>query len=364
VGLNETIERLEVNAYRIPTDFPESDGTLEWDSTTIIVVELGAGHSTGIGYTYSHGCCAPLVRETLFPIVRGKSPAMAAEIWNDMNVAVRNLGRSGIPSSGIAAVDIALWDLRARLLGTSFINLIGAARKEIPVYGSGGFTSYSKDQLKKQLGQWVAEGISMVKMKVGRNPEADPARVLWARDAIGADAQLFVDANGAYNRKQALEKAEQFAKLNVTWFEEPVTSDDVEGLRLIRDRAPEQIQIAAGEYDDDATQARRLVEHGAVDVLQADATRCGGITGFLQAAALADAFHVPLSAHTAPALHAHLCCAAPAAIHIEYFHDHVRIEEMFFDGVCKPEKGRCRPDPKRPGLGLDFKRLDAAKFKI
>jgi L-alanine-DL-glutamate epimerase-like enolase superfamily enzyme len=364
VGLNESIERLDVNAFKIPTDFPESDGTLEWDSTTIIIVELGAGRFTGIGYTYSHETCAGLIREKLFPLVRGKDPMMSGEIWNAMNVAVRNLGRGGIPSAGIAAVDIALWDLKARMLRTSFINLVGAARRDIPAYGSGGFTSYSKDQLKKQLGEWAAEGLSMVKMKVGRDPQADPTRVLWARDAIGAEVRLFVDANGAYKRKQAMEKATQFAKLNVSWFEEPVSSDDLEGLRLLRDHAPEQIKIAAGEYNYDSTQARRMLESGAVDVLQSDATRCGGITGFLRAAALAAAFQIPLSAHTAPSLHTHLCCAAQAAVHIEYFHDHARIEQMFFDGASKPCGGKCAPDPDRPGLGLDFKPLEASRFKI
>jgi L-alanine-DL-glutamate epimerase-like enolase superfamily enzyme len=364
VASNDIIDRLEVSAYRIPTDFPESDGTLEWDSTTMVVVELGSGKAKGIGYTYTHEACETLIRKTLFPIVRGRDVEMTRKIWDDMNAAVRNVGRGGIPSAGISAVDIALWDLKARLLKSSVLTLLGAAREEILVYGSGGFTSYSKEQLKKQLGDWTHEGIKMVKMKVGRAPETDLSRVLWARDAIGADVQLFVDANGAYKRKQALEKAAQFAKLNVTWFEEPVSSDDLNGLRLLRDRAPEHIKIAAGEYNYDIVQARRMLETGAVDVLQADATRCGGITGFMQAATLAEAFQVPLSAHTAPTLHSHLCCAARAAVHTEYFHDHVRIEQMFFEGACKPVAGKCKPDTSQTGLGLDFKRIDVARFKI
>jgi L-alanine-DL-glutamate epimerase-like enolase superfamily enzyme len=364
VASNDIIDRLEVSAYKIPTDLPESDGTLEWDSTTMVVVEAGSGKSSGIGYTYTHEACETLIRKALFPIVRGKEVTMTRKIWDDMNAAMRNVGRGGIPSAGISAVDIALWDLKAKLLKRSFLTLIGAAREEIPVYGSGGFTSYSKEQLQKQLGDWAREGITMVKMKVGRDPEADLSRVLWARDAIGAEVQLFVDANGAYKRKQALEKAAQFAKLNVRWFEEPVSSDDLQGLRLLRDRAPEHIRIAAGEYNYDIVQARRMLETGAVDVLQADATRCGGITGFMQAATLAEAFQVPFSAHTAPALHSHLCCAARAAIHTEYFHDHSRIEQMFFDGACKPVAGKCKPDTSQTGLGLDFKRIDAARFKI
>ena len=263
----------------------------------------------------------------------------------------------------IAAVDNALWDLKAKLLGLPLVTLLGAVRESVPVYGSGGFTSYTDTQLREQLGGWVGAGIARVKMKVGREPGRDPARVRVAREAIG-DAQLFVDANGAYGRKQALALAQVFADLGVTWFEEPVSSDDLDGLRLLRDRAPAGMDIAAGEYGYDLIYFRRMLEAGAVDVLQADATRCAGITGFMRAAALCEAFELPLSAHCAPSLHAHPGCAATPLRHIEYFHDHVRIERMLFDGALTPEHGALRPDLSRPGLGLEFKRADAARYAV
>jgi L-alanine-DL-glutamate epimerase-like enolase superfamily enzyme len=232
----------------------------------------------------------------------------------------------------------------------------------VPIYGSGGFTSYSREQLTGQLSRWVEEdGCSWVKMKVGTEPERDPLRVKTARAAVGS-AGLFVDANGAYARKQALDFAERFTEFDVSWFEEPVSSDDLEGLRLMRDRAPAHMEIAAGEYGYEPFYFRRMLEAGAVDVLQADATRCCGITGFLRAAALADAHAIPLSAHTAPALHLHACCAAPRLRHIEWFHDHVRIEHMLFDGAPIPKNGMISPDLSRPGLGLEFKRKDAERF--
>jgi L-alanine-DL-glutamate epimerase-like enolase superfamily enzyme len=204
----------------------------------------------------------------------------------------------------------------------------------------------------------------MVKMKIGRNPEDDPQRVRSARAAIGTKPKLFVDANGAYTRKQALDLAQKFREDDVRWFEEPVSSDDLEGLRLIRDHGPAGMDIAAGEYGYDATYFRRLLEAGAVDVLQADATRCGGITGFMQADALCLARSMPLSAHTAPSVHMHVCCAAPRAIHLEYFHDHARIERMFFDGALEPYDGELAPDLTGLGLGLELRRRDADKFKI
>jgi L-alanine-DL-glutamate epimerase-like enolase superfamily enzyme len=284
--------------------------------------------------------------------------------WSAMVDAIRNLGRAGIASMAISAVDAALWDLKGRLLGVPVATLLGAIRPEAPIYGSGGFTSYSVDRLERQLGNWVASGIPRVKMKIGRHPEADLSRVKAAREAIGPEASLFVDANGAYSRKQALAMADQFNALDVSWFEEPVSSDDLEGLRLIRDRGPSGMEIAAGEYGYDLFYFRRMIDAGAVDVIQADATRCGGLTGFLRIAALAEAANLDISAHCAPSVHVALGCAVPRFRHLEYFHDHDRIEHLLFDGAPSPVNGALRPDLSRPGLGLDFKRRDAARFAL
>jgi L-alanine-DL-glutamate epimerase-like enolase superfamily enzyme len=261
-------------------------------------------------------------------------------------------------------MDVALWDLKARILKVPLVKLLGAVREKIPVYGSGGFTSYTDKQLRSQFEKWTGEGISMVKMKIGSEAGADEGRVRSARRAIGKKAELFVDANGAYSQKQALALAESFAEENVSWFEEPVSSDNLEGLNFIREHLPVGMELSAGEYNYDLIQARRMLEAKAVDVLQADATRCG-VTGFLQMAELGDAFETPLSSHTAPSIHAHLCCAAPRARHAEYFHDHVRIEQMFFEGATtRHKKGFLQPDLSQPGLGLEFKPQAAAKFKI
>jgi L-alanine-DL-glutamate epimerase-like enolase superfamily enzyme len=201
-------------------------------------------------------------------------------------------------------------------------------------------------------------------MKIGTDPGRDMERVKQAREAIGPDTELFVDANGAYSRTQALDFAERFRELDVVWFEEPVPSDDLEGLHFLRDRAPAGMDIAAGEYGYTLLYFRRMLDAEAVDVLQADASRCGGITGFLGAATLCQARLMPFSAHCAPALHAHPACAAIPLRHIEYFHDHVRIEQMFFDGVLTPQGGMLCPDLSRPGNGLEFKRQDAERYRV
>ncbi|WP_420473749.1 enolase C-terminal domain-like protein [Noviherbaspirillum sp. ST9] len=358
------IERVDVATYRIPTDLPESDGTLAWNSTTLVLVRLAAGGKTGIGYGYADTATAKLTHDTLAPLLDAQDAMAIGARWREMVAAVRNLGRPGICSMAISAVDAALWDLKAKLLGLPLATLLGMARPTISVYGSGGFTSYTIEQLQRQLGGWVEAGMRMVKMKVGREPDKDLGRVQAARHAIGDAASLFVDANGACTRKQALAMAEAFVECGVAWFEEPVSSDDLAGLRLLRDRAPPGMAISAGEYGYDVFYFRRMLEAQAVDVLQADATRCGGITGFMAVAALCDAFGIPLSSHCAPTLHLPLCCAAQQAIHLEYFHDHARIERMLFDGAPSPDKGRLAPDPGRPGLGIDFKEQDAQCYLV
>jgi L-alanine-DL-glutamate epimerase-like enolase superfamily enzyme len=357
------VEALEVAAYTIPTDAPEADGTLSWDATTIVVVHAHAGGEWGLGYTYADVSTAKLVESKLAAIVESADAMSPQAVWDTMVRQTRNLGRPGITSMAIAAVDLALWDLKARLLGVPLCKLLGMARDQVPIYGSGGFTAYSLQRLEEQLAGWVDEGIPRVKMKIGSVADDDPGRVRAARTAIGPNAELFVDANGAYSRKQALALAERFrAEAEVGWFEEPVSSDDLAGLRLLRDRAPAGIAIAAGEYGYDAPYFERMLEAGAVDVLQADVTRCGGVTELLRVDSLCRARNMPLSLHCGPAIHLHPGLALGQLVHLEYFHDHVRIEHLLLDGVSRPRDGALHPELDRPGIGLELKRADAERY--
>jgi len=355
------VERLDVHACTIPTDEPESDGTLEWDSTTIVLVEAHAGGEAGLGYTYCDAAAAKLVSSQLADVVRGADAMDVRAAWLAMGRTVRNAGRPGIAFCAISAVDQALWDLKARLLGVPLVTLLGAAHETVPIYGSGGFCSYSNERLQEQLGDWAAAGVPRVKMKVGRQPERDPGRLDAAREAIGDDVELFVDANGAFSAKQALAWAERYAlEWIVTWLEEPVSSADLDGLRLVREHGPAGLEIAAGEYAYVPADFRNLV--GCVDCLQADVTRCGGITGLLSASGLANACALDVSAHCAPAISAHAFCAVERRRHLEYFHDHVRVERMLLDGVPEPEAGALRPDRSRAGNGLELKRQEVERW--
>ena len=338
-----------VNAYTIPTIAPESDGTAEWDATTLVTVHVG----DGFGYTYADESTALFIAKHFGDMQF--DPLSPEAAWKEMIAKVRNLGRRGVAAMAISAVDAALWDWKCKLLDVPLCKLLGQVRDAIPVYNSGGFTSMSIDELQEALAGWPR-----VKMKVGRDWRADRERVSAVRNAIGPEAELFVDANGAYTRKLALWQAEAFAEDGVTWFEEPVSSDDLEGLRFIRERTP--IEIAAGEYGYELQYFDEMIAAGAVDVLQADATRCTGITGFIKASALCESRSIPLSSHCAPSLHAHLGCALLPMRHLEYFFDHVRIERQLFDGFVEATNGEIRPDLSRPGLGVAFKQQDAERL--
>jgi L-alanine-DL-glutamate epimerase-like enolase superfamily enzyme len=240
-------------------------------------------------------------------------------------------------------------------------------REEVPLYGSGGFTSLTKSQLDEQLNTWVqGQGMTRVKIKVGEawgtRSERDVERVTQARSLIGEHCELFVDANGGYGVKQALRVASTFADLGVTWFEEPVSSDHLPGLAQVRSAVP--MDVAAGEYGYDLFYFAAMCNSGAVDCLQADVSRCAGITEWMRVAALAESHGLEISGHCAQSLHVHPASAVSNLRHLEYFADHERVDRMLFDGVLEPHGGSLRPDPSRPGNGLSLKKQDAERYRV
>ena len=363
IASTAVVEAVETAAYEVPTETEhESDGTLVWDSTTIVVVETFAGGQTGVGYTYCDPAAAKVIEGKLASVVVGGDALMPQATWARMQEQSRQLGQEGIAAMAISAVDIALWDLKAKLLGVCLADSLPRYRESVPVYGSGGFTSYSDDQLRDQLGGWAERGFRSVKIKVGRDPGADPHRLEVARDAVGPNVELMVDANGAFTPKDAIHWAERYREHGVTYFEEPVSSDDVDGMRRVREGGPAGLAIAAGEYGWGLDSLSRMAD--AVDILQADVSRCGGITNMLRVDALCRARHMPFSAHCVPAVTAHAGCAMETLEHCEFFFDHTRIEGMLFDGTLEPDAGLLTPDRSRPGLGLELRRADAERYRV
>ena len=359
------IDGVEVSAYEVPTATEkESDGTLEWDSTTLVVVEIQCGEHTGLGYTYCDKAAASVIESKLSSIIEEADPLMPERAWAQMQVQARQLGHEGIAAMAISAVDVGLWDLKAKLLGVCLADALPRFRESVPIYGSGGFCNYSQDELREQVRGWVDDGFRSVKIKVGRDAVADPRRVELVRSVAGDEVEVMVDANGANNPQDAVLWAQRYHEFGVTYFEEPVSSDDLVGLAYVRDRVPAGLAVAAGEYGWNLPYFQRMLDAGAVHILQADVTRCGGITNMLRVDGLCKARCLPSSAHCAPAISAHACCAMETNIHIEYFFDHYRIEGMLFDGTLQPSGGMLTPDRDRPGLGLEFKHSDAEQYRV
>lgn len=358
------VERIGARAYRVPTAEPEADGTLAWDATTLVVVHVEGGGVTGLGWTYADAACVPLIEGKLAPVVTGRPLPDVPAAWTAMQREIRNLGRPGLVSCALSAVDIALWDAAARWLDVPVSRLLGRVRESADVYGSGGFTTLSGDELAAQLSRWVHEqGIPRAKIKIGESwgtgTGRDLERVAFAREVLG-EAELYVDANGAYTVGQAGRLLAPLREAGVTWFEEPVSSDDLAGLAHLR--TPGGPDIAAGEYGYDLPAFARLLP--VVDCLQVDVTRCGGYTEWRRAAALAAAANRDVSAHCAPNLSAHAAVATPNFRHIEWFADHERIEQLLFDGCLDPAGGSVTPSMAAPGHGLAFRSGAAAEYAL
>jgi L-alanine-DL-glutamate epimerase-like enolase superfamily enzyme len=360
-----TIDTVDVGVYTIPTDAPEGDGTFAWDSTTMTIVHISGGGETGVGFTYGAAECGAIIRSTLAPVVAGRELMDIPAAWEAMVRAVRNSGRQGAVGYAISAVDAAIWDLKARVLGQPLHRLLGAIRTDVPVYASGGFTTYGDAQLAGQVEQWMSVDSTSVKIKIGESwgtrVDRDLARMGQTRRLVGDDVRLFVDANGGYTAKQAIRLMHSAADLDVRWFEEPVSSDDLAGLAQVR--AAVEADVAAGEYGYDLFTFRRLCEQGAVDCLQADASRCGGISEWMRVAAVAASFGLELSGHCAPNLHAQVAAAIPNLRHLEWFHDHDRIEKLFFEGALTPRAGAVTLT-EAAGNGLELRRADADQYRV
>jgi L-alanine-DL-glutamate epimerase-like enolase superfamily enzyme len=354
---------VRASAYTVPTDAPEADGTLAWDSTTLVLVEAGSYGQTGTGWTYAPAAAVPVVHDLLAPEVVGRDALDVQGAWKAMVRAVRNAGRPGLVGMAISAVDIALWDLAARIQDRPLAEVWDRPVRDVPVYGSGGFTSYDPGQLAAQLTAWLDLGIDQVKIKIGekdgRRVGRDLDRVSMARDLVGPHVALLVDANGGYSTDQAVRVGSLLDDLGVVWFEEPVSSDDLAGLETVR--AAVAADVTAGEYGYDLAYFERMAP--TVDCLQIDVTRCGGYTEWRRIAAMADGRGLEISGHCAPYASWPVAATSPGLRHVEWFHDHARIEPLFFEGAEEPEGG-CLLPPIGPGHGLNFRPRAAARFRV
>jgi L-alanine-DL-glutamate epimerase-like enolase superfamily enzyme len=269
---------------------------------------------------------------------------------------VRGYGRKGVAFCALSAVDIGLWDLKAKALGLPLYRLLGPYTDAVPIYGSGGWTNYTEDELVAEMTGYVEQGIKRVKMKVGkdfgRSEREDIQRLAAVRKAVGDDVAIYIDANNGYYPKQAIYMAKEFEQFQVGWFEEPVLADDIPGLAEIR-RAT-TIPVATGEHEYTKYGFRALIAGGGVDIVQPDVGRVGGVTEWMKVAHLAHSFNLPVAPHAVQLVHLHLTCATPNLKVVEYLGNSHEGDKIWYTEFPEHKDGMWSPYPDRPGLGLEL----------
>ncbi|NYI04097.1 enolase C-terminal domain-like protein [Allostreptomyces psammosilenae] len=361
------VERVEARAYAVPTEAPEAGGVPDRAGGELVVVLVRADDAVGTGWSHAPAAARAVVEDLLAGEVVERGVLDIPALHQRMRHRLRDAGGVGLGARALSAVDVALWDLKAQLLGLPLVGLLGAARPEVPVYASGGPPGWSDDRLRELVRGWTVErGVPRVKIRIGEadgtRERRDLERVEVARVAAGRDGELLVDARGAYRRGQAVRMGRRLADAGVTWFEEPVDPDDLAGLRAVREATTPD--TAAGGHGWDLPHLARLCAGEAVDCLPVDATRCGGPTVWLRAAAVAQAHGLAVSGHAAPNLHAHLAAAVPNLEHVEWSDGHDRVERTLLLGTLDPSGGAVRPGADgAPGHGMEL-RPDADRYQV
>lgn len=316
------------------------------------------------------GQASPGVRDVIDSALRhiliGQDPMNIEKLWSDMFWAVRGYGRRGLAFLAVSAVDIGLWDLKAKALGMPLYKLLGPYREAVPVYGSGGWTNYTVDELVAEMEGYVDQGIPRIKMKVGKDfgsaEREDIERVAAVRSAVGHDVALYIDANNGYYTKQAIYMAREFEEYQVGWYEEPVLADDIPGLAEIR-RAT-TIPLASGEMEYTKYGFRDLITGGGADIVQPDVVRVGGVTEWMKVAHMAEAFNLQVAPHMAQLVHMHVCCAIPNLKAMEYANMYLAADEVWYTEFPTQKDGFLTPYHDKPGLGLELDPYSVEKWSV
>jgi L-alanine-DL-glutamate epimerase-like enolase superfamily enzyme len=347
------IESIQTAYYRIPLPPMGDAGHGAIESEELITVEIRVDGVSGHGYAYTIGrggrAVRALIDHDLAPLLVGEDVSDIGRLWRLMWQRLLYVGRGGLASFAIAAVDVALWDLRGIVEGKPLYALLGAESREIPAYGSGVDLPKPLDALLEQVAGFLDRGLPGVKVKVGRDdPREDQARVGAVRDLIGDDVDLMVDANMAWTVDEALARGRLLEPYDLAWFEEPCIPEDVAAhARLVREL---DVPIAVGESLHSVHEYRRYVDEQAVQILQIDPITNGGITAAVQALELANVAGLKTSSHYTDELSAHLLCLSDQPLYVE---KHAFALDAYLQQPQLVVDGKVRPS-EAPGTGLRF----------
>lgn len=348
------IVSVQINLVDLVPQVPRSDAIQSFESqeTPILTIRDSDGF-VGTGYTYTIGTggssVISLLKDHLAPKLLGRDPDDIEAIWFDLARSVNALRVGAVVSLALAAIDTALWDLRAVKLGLPLHKLAGGAKKSIPTYSTeGGWLHLSREALVEDAISSKNKGFVGSKIKVGKPTlHEDLVRLTAVREAVGPDWEILVDANQSFNVGEAIRRARHYEELSIGWFEEPLPADDVSGHRRLAEST--SIPIAVGESMYSLSSFKEYLHNDACGVVQADVARIGGITPWLKAAHLAEAYNVAVAPHFLMELHVSLVCAVPSSTRLEY------IPQL--DAITKSrvriEGGQAYPS-EEPGLGISW----------
>jgi L-alanine-DL-glutamate epimerase-like enolase superfamily enzyme len=361
------IDKVDVFLVSTAVDSSLADSTRKIESVGYVIVRLSTDDGlTGLGITYDEvggEAIRQLIVKELAPLIIGKNPFETEVIWEKISQYVRGVGRKGLTFCALSAVDIALWDLKGKMAGMPVYKLLGGNKSKIPVYACGGWTSYNQNELVKEMQSMVANGYTMVKMKIGVNdgrcPEEDIKRVRLVRQELGPQIEIAIDANNAFKSATAIRIAHKLDECNLYFFEEPVMADDMEGLAKVRESI--DIPVATGEHEYTKYGVRDLLLHKAADIIQPDVTRCGGITEWMKMATIAHAWNIMMAPHGMEYMSMHLLGAISNGLMLERVLLFEPLNEIVFVNPPQPRNGYIEI-PDEPGLGLELNMDNIRKY--
>lgn len=357
--MNHKIRNVDVHLVSAPVKGGFADATRKVETIGFVIVRVTTDQGLeGIGITYHEvggEATLELIRRNMVHRLIDRDPFDTEVLWQEFFHYLRGVGRKGVMYCALSAVDIALWDLKGKITGLPLYKLFGGGRTRVPVYASGGWTSYSDEELVAEMQGMVARGFDTIKFKVGfdggRNLQRDVVRVRKVREAVGPDIRLLVDANNSFDAASAVQLANRIREYDITLFEEPVFADDIPG--LARFKRGTDIPLATGEHEYTKFGVRDLLLHEAADIVQVDGARAGGMTEMLKCAALTQAWNVKFAPHAMENIHLHLVAAVPNALFLERLLMFEDLTAQVFKDAPVPVNGMMEV-PDLPGLGLSL----------
>ncbi|MCL2035126.1 MAG: mandelate racemase/muconate lactonizing enzyme family protein [Oscillospiraceae bacterium] len=336
-----------------------ADATRRVETIGFLVVRLTTDQGLeGIGVTYHEvggEAVSDLITRNMAPGLIGRSPFETEKIWCEMCAYLRGVGRKGLMFCALSAIDNALWDLKGKILGLPLYRLLGGAERMVPVYASGGWTSYDDGKLLEEVSSMLSKGYTHIKIKVGvdggKNPQRDLQRVRKVREMIGDQIVLMLDANNCWDAATAVKFADAVKECDILFLEEPVFADDIPGLR--RYRRSSCIPLATGEHEYTKYGARDLVLAEAADIIQMDAARVGGYTEMLKIAAITQAWNLRFAPHAMEHLHMHLVSAYSHMPFLERLMLYEEVTGKLYKNAPVPVNGYLEI-PEKPGFGLEL----------